>query len=507
MRRLGFAFLLFSLAVSVAVSAQEAPLGNRLGVTVDAYERDYFRLFPEVEGFVSATLRSEGEDVVARITRASGDEEHVRIQSPLPIALERILTIYEDYDTASAQYAANLRAHAALAAVMAPVQYRVQPGDPALPTLTFSLTSGASVSGIVLFTSDDAVALWSGEGPFTLADLSSVRILPIDQVEYVNVPAGELVGLGESASSAAVSGIGSAVAVQFGRQDLVGTFAVSLVQGGLALVPALLPARQRATPGPRGLSSDLRRLQRFLLAPPELRALVGRSVSPLPDERHQARRTLSRLQLSVSGAGRRGIGQDAIEARFANGLGGYTSVSGPAPSGYRYMADVSYRVVPWASVGIDTGVSGSSTRTPFLPYESGQSIFGYLEGEIGGSAQGFLVSIALAGGLGLARQSASVEVVLPDRVEAAFPDGYTTRVSASASGVAQMGRAAVGFHPNDRVTLRLTVAVRALPRPRVEAFDLLNPNTTSPLRIIAEWGEVEGTSNHVDVSVGTRIGF
>ncbi len=171
------------LAAQVPATAVDSMLA-RVGTTVDASEKDYFGLFPEValSSFVDATfepLPSGEMQVVVRTPRRTDER---RLDAETVAYLARYVTHYE------ALNAPNLPSH--LSTVGRRVELsglaRHQLGDQTPSTFSLDRSDGTTVQGWLLLADDEYLLLHDADAPFDLARLDErVTAVPTSELRRI----------------------------------------------------------------------------------------------------------------------------------------------------------------------------------------------------------------------------------------------------------------------------------------------------------------------------------
>ncbi len=193
------------LAFPILLSAQGRPdgasrafdtralLGPRVGSVIDSTDRVYFNLFPDLDDFVSARLEAAHDSVIVTIFTGNPAGRQLRLSPRDAAFLRWYLDNFEaiaqrEYGSASSAMIAKaadpnlLRSLSPLLdiGVFDPVSRRTM-SEASEARIT--LLDSTVVSGAVLWNDTAAIALWTGGGPFSVADMNDrLRIVPVDSI-------------------------------------------------------------------------------------------------------------------------------------------------------------------------------------------------------------------------------------------------------------------------------------------------------------------------------------
>lgn len=190
--------LLLLLLPHAGLRAQALPsLFERLGDTIDPYEREYFGLFPGLEGFTSASLLVEGDRLRFVVHRSAGAaDSSIELSHRQALLLERLVDKYESilqtYPAAEDdtpddpdRQGFELRFGPLLQGGMLRLR-RVSEND--VPRVTILLRNGETLRGSMLFVRDCMLALRTADGPFSWRSADSgIVMLRISRIEAVTV--------------------------------------------------------------------------------------------------------------------------------------------------------------------------------------------------------------------------------------------------------------------------------------------------------------------------------
>lgn len=373
----------------VRVASAQPALTPRVGAVIDADERRYFNLFPNVDGFSEGRLgteRSEGTPIT--ITRDSGPDTTFVLNSALRNELRRYIERHED-----PVFVINELNWDVLTGYVGYLQ-RV---TPTVPT-TVLLTDGQSIA-LVLAYADDGHVYFLPPGSDTYDWRES-------QTHLIKIANGDIAELGSSTTARVAAVVRSSV-----RRNLLTVLALGAVGilgngtaeprhpgfiGGvsLALAGGLLsvqaPTAQNAVGTPpydmlteNALSNSIRRQALFRnLAPPDLKrrsseVVTAESVTPSrPRTWHSPD---YRVRLGV-GAPYRWAPKTTYEQTLTHVLGGNgVPKTRELIRGTPWEADLGIRIVRGVVVGARYSRRVLRTTDDNTEYMRGSSVHPYLE--------------------------------------------------------------------------------------------------------------------------------
>lgn len=263
------ALALIATFISTSHSARcQDPLAPswRVGTSIDSLEREYFGLFPSVDGFRSATAISAGDSVRFTIARTTSD-------TSMSIARENFdeLGRYIDRVEAVLTGAATIDWNR-LPRVRGSRQFA--DGEDVLVTLA----GGREVAGRLATAEPSGLTVWTSDDTYDPALIGDHLIaIPTHRIEYLR--SGSSFLLGAAAGVATLGGL-AAYAHTAGDESAVGVpgLALSVIVGGTigGTISSLGDVDEPIGGSERLLGQVLPRLRRdrifFEVAPPELRA-------------------------------------------------------------------------------------------------------------------------------------------------------------------------------------------------------------------------------------------
>ncbi len=167
-----------------------ALLSSRIGNTIDAQERDYFRLFPGFGSYTQADLESIPYGVRVRFTYLTPDSTHVetRLSRDEALAAGWLIDTYESWVRREPRLNEYLRANPGR--TISPEQWKNVDREVVVPErlpvgekVSLVLMNGEPVSGMLMDATSRHIAVWPSQTPVDGRRLSdSARVLPYDSI-------------------------------------------------------------------------------------------------------------------------------------------------------------------------------------------------------------------------------------------------------------------------------------------------------------------------------------
>lgn len=243
--RLRLALLLAVLLLPVLAQAQTPAFGERVGNELDAEERDYFGLFPQVEGFVSATGHLGRNDTLRVAFRTTGEPYgDLLIRPEEGHALRQFIVTFEQYPTA------YLNPRWQIVRPFASPEVPVPYVDVERATVEVD-AAGRRFPGIVLLASDTLLVLypeataytWTADRALAIPTASITRVQPTALGRERNRTT--ILGLGALAGVGAGGGITGLTGDSFTSAQSLSTLAIGAMVG-YAVADIFWPASSTA---------------------------------------------------------------------------------------------------------------------------------------------------------------------------------------------------------------------------------------------------------------------
>jgi hypothetical protein len=177
------------LTLCTGVSSAQYELSPRLGEEIDQAEREYFGLFPAVEGFLSAKAVPRADSVDFVITRTGKADTTVSTDSTTAKNLVRFIENFEKVRSRGSGEnwnlnEVNLEYLNGLAASSTALETEMGEGV----EITIETPNGVRLTGKLLLAQDSSLVLWGSNNPYNWRSMrKSGKVVPVSDINTITL--------------------------------------------------------------------------------------------------------------------------------------------------------------------------------------------------------------------------------------------------------------------------------------------------------------------------------